>query len=183
MVNTKRKDVEHTGNLGEALMEELQVETTLTIAGIPIYESVVVTWIIMAVIVIACILLTRNLKVENPGKVQLFLESVFSMGYKFFYDILGENGKQYIGYLMTVILYIGNKPVFLVNSCLGLFSAAHFHEHPLFRSYGVNLPSSLTTLLPLALESSSYLPVSVCGTGTLDIHAAFLASYPAGLRY
>ncbi len=55
MVNTKRKDVEHTGNLGEALMEELQVETTLTIAGIPIYESVVVTWIIMAVIVIAII--------------------------------------------------------------------------------------------------------------------------------
>ena len=29
----------------------------------------------------------------------------------------------------------------------------------------------------------SYLPVSVCGTGTFDIHAAFLASYPAGLRY
>ena len=42
---------------------------------------------------------------------------------------------------------------------------SHCCEHPLFRSYGVNLPSSLTTLLPLALESSSYLPVSVCGTG------------------
>ncbi len=38
-------------------------------------------------------------------------------------------------------------------------------KHPLSLSYGVNLPSSLTTLLPLALESSSYLPVSVCGTG------------------
>ena len=50
------------------------------------------------------------------------------------------------------------------------------YEHPLFRSYGVNLPSSLTTLLPLALESSSYLPVSVCGTGTSNIHTAFLAS-------
>ena len=48
-------------------------------------------------------------------------------------------------------------------------------EHSLFRSYGVNLPSSLTTLLPLALEFSSYLPVSVCGTGTLDIHKTFLA--------
>ena len=34
-----------------------------------------------------------------------------------------------------------------------------------FRSYGVNLPSSLTTLLPLALEFSSCPPVSVCGTG------------------
>ena len=50
-----------------------------------------------------------------------------------------------------------------------------FREHPFSRSYGVNLPSSLTTLLPLALESSSCLPVSVCGTGTLDIHKTFLA--------
>ena len=39
-------------------------------------------------------------------------------------------------------------------------------RHPFSRSYGVILPSSLNTLLPLALESSSYLPVSVCGTGT-----------------
>ena len=48
-------------------------------------------------------------------------------------------------------------------------------RHPLSRSYGVILPSSLNTLFPLALESSSYLPVSVCGTGTADIHKAFLA--------
>ena len=48
-----------------------------------------------------------------------------------------------------------------------------FQEHPFFRSYGVNLPSSLTTLLPLALESSSYLPVSVCGTGSSHIPQGF----------
>ena len=65
--------------------------------------------------------------------------------------------------------------MFLLNSRLDLFSAAHSREHPFSRSYGVNLPSSLTTLLPLALEFSSYLPVSVCGTGSLDIHKAFLA--------
>ncbi len=47
---------------------------------------------------------------------------------------------------------------------------------PLLRSYGVNLPSSLTTLLPLALESSSYLPVSVCGTGTLEYTQLFSPS-------
>ena len=67
----------------------------------------------------------------------------------------------------------------MLNSCLDLFSAALFPEHPLFRSYGVNLPSSLTTLLPLALESSSYLPVSVCGTGALDIRLSFLVSVHA----
>ena len=67
-------------------------------------------------------------------------------------------------------LSIWQRPVFLLNSCLGLFTAAHLREHPLSRSYGVNLPSSLTTFLPLALESSSYLPVSVCGTGTYFIY-------------
>ena len=72
-------------------------------------------------------------------------------------------------------LSISQRPVFLLNSCLGLFTAAPFQEHPFSRSYGINLPSSLTTLLPLALESSSYLPVSVCGTGAEDIHKTFLA--------
>ena len=57
------------------------------------------------------------------------------------------------------------------------------HRHPLFRSYGVNLPSSLTTLLPLALGFSPHLPVSVCGTGTLAYTRAFLASQHRGLPY
>ena len=64
-----------------------------------------------------------------------------------------------------------------------ILCGSRFHEHPFSRSYGVNLPSSLTTLLPLALESSSYLPVSVCGTGTSEIHTAFLAIFHLGLRY
>ena len=73
--------------------------------------------------------------------------------------------------------------MFLLNSCLDLFSAALFPEHPFSRSYGVNLPSSLTTLLPLALGFSPHLPVSVCGTGTLAFLRAFLASEHRGLPY
>ena len=73
--------------------------------------------------------------------------------------------------------------MFLVNSCLGLFTAASRRRLPLSRSYGVNLPSSLTTLLPLALGFSPHLPVSVCGTGTLAYLRAFLASEHHGLPY
>ena len=73
--------------------------------------------------------------------------------------------------------------MFLVNSCLGLFSAAGRGRLPFSRSYGVNLPSSLTTLLPLALGFSPHLPVSVCGTGTLAFLRAFLASEHRGLPY
>ena len=63
-------------------------------------------------------------------------------------------------------LSISHSPVFLLNSCLDLFSAPHSREDPLFRSYGVNLPSSLTVNLPSALVYSTRLRVSVCGTGT-----------------
>ena len=64
----------------------------------------------------------------------------------------------------------------MINSCLGLFTAACLRRHPFSRSYGVNMPSSLTTLLPLVLGFSPHLPVSVCGTGTLNIHIPFLAT-------
>ena len=73
--------------------------------------------------------------------------------------------------------------MFLLNSCLCLFSVANSRWLPLSRSYGVILPSSLTTLLPLALGFSPHLPVSVCGTGTLAYARAFLASKHRGLPY
>ena len=63
--------------------------------------------------------------------------------------------------------------MFLLNSRLGLFSAASYQRHPFSRSYGVILPSSLTMLLPLVLGFSPHLPVSVCGTGTSSIPYSF----------
>ena len=63
--------------------------------------------------------------------------------------------------------------MFLVNSRLGLFSAAFFRRHPFSLSYGVILPSSLTIVLSLALGFSPHLPVSVCGTGTLYLDSSF----------
>ena len=63
--------------------------------------------------------------------------------------------------------------MFLLNSRLGLFTAALFLEHPFSRSYGVILPSSLTTLLSFVLGFSPHLPVSVCGTGTIYLVSSF----------
>jgi hypothetical protein len=54
-----------------------------------------------------------------------------------------------------------------------------FHQKgsSFFRSYGGNLPSSLTIVLPLALVFSTRPPVSVWGTGTVPTHCwAFLGS-------
>ena len=74
--------------------------------------------------------------------------------------------------------------MFLLNSCLSLFSAAHvLGGHPLSRSYGVILPNSLTMLLPPALGFSPHPPVSVYGTGTIYTIAAFLGSWNHILPY
>ena len=63
----------------------------------------------MAALVIISILLTRNLQVEpeNINKRQLALETVIGVIQDFFKDILGEKGKMYIPYLMSVAIYIG----------------------------------------------------------------------------
>ena len=95
--------------LVERLMEELNCETVFTIpvfGGIPVSEAVVVTWIIMLVVIVCCKIFVRNLSVEHPKHGQLLLESAVSWFYNFFYDILGERGKEYIPYLMSVGIYI-----------------------------------------------------------------------------
>lgn len=92
------------------LMEELNCDTAFKIpifGGIPVAESVFVTWLIMAVVILLCAIFVRNLKVTNPGKGQLLLETAVSGIYSFFEDILGEKGKRFIPYLMSVGIYIG----------------------------------------------------------------------------
>ena len=59
-----------------------------------ISESVVVTWIIMAVLVLLSIILTRNLRVENPGKVQLALEAGISWAQNFFEGVIGKEAED-----------------------------------------------------------------------------------------
>ena len=75
-------------------------------------------------------------------------------------------------------LSISHSPVFLLNSCLDLFSAPRSREDPLSLSYGASLPSSLTVNLPSALVYSTRPRVSVYGTGALSVEclADFLGS-------
>ena len=95
------------GNLGQALREELNCESVFTIGGIGIYESVVVTWIIMAVVLLLSLILTRNLKVAHPGKRQLLLEQAVTSLEGITEGILGADGKRYAAYLTSVLMYLG----------------------------------------------------------------------------
>lgn len=103
------KEVSTTEELTKELLSELNCNTAFTIpvsGGIAVPESVVVTWLIMAVLIIVSILLTRNLSVEHPGKVQLALEAGYQTAQNFFGELLGEKGTAYLPYLISVLLYI-----------------------------------------------------------------------------
>ena len=73
--------------------------------------------------------------------------------------------------------------MFLLNSCLDLFSAPRFHEDPFSRSYGVNLPSSLTMSRSSALVYSTRPPVSVYGTGDMRLTLRAFSRELDYLRY
>ena len=92
--------------LTAALKEELNVEM-VSVFGLFIPESVVVSWGIMAFLVLGSILLTRNLRVEHITKRQAVLETGVTTINDFFVGLLGENGKRYVPYLVSVALYIG----------------------------------------------------------------------------
>lgn len=106
------------GNLSEFLMEELNVETAFTIplfGGIEVAESTVISWVIMAIIVILTLVLTRNMKVENPGKLQVGVEYVVESLQNIVRGIVGHEGERYVPYLATVLVFLGISNVFAVT--------------------------------------------------------------------
>ena len=96
--------------LARSLLEELNVETVFTIplfGGIPVSESVVVTWIAMVVLIVIAFLLGRNLKVRNPGKRQQIAELIVLKLDAFTKKTLGEEATEYSTYMAVVLLFIG----------------------------------------------------------------------------
>lgn len=106
------------GNLTESLMEELNCETVFTIpifGGIDISESVVVTWIIMAVMVLIAFILGRNLRIDHISKRQAIAETIVTKLYSMVEGMTGPEGMKYTPYLVTVLVYIG------IANIIGLF--------------------------------------------------------------
>lgn len=106
------------GNLSEFLMEELEAATAFTIpifGGIDVAESTVISWVIMAIIMIITLVLTRNMKVENPGKLQVGVEYVVESLQNIVRGIVGHEGERYVPYLATVLVFLGISNVFAVT--------------------------------------------------------------------
>ena len=97
-------------DVASKLIEELNTETVFSLFGgkLKIDEGTVVSWIIMAVFLIAGILLTRGLKGEGKlSKRQLCIEMCVDKRRTVFHKVMGPDGDRYIPWMMTVAVYIG----------------------------------------------------------------------------
>ncbi len=114
------------GELAAELLEELNCDTafSFTLPGnipfiggfqVDVAESVVITWVVMAFVVLLSIFLTRDLKVRNVGKRQLVAETIVTKLEGLIKGMIGEEGKAYVPYLTTVLLFIG------LSNIIGLF--------------------------------------------------------------
>lgn len=104
--------------LAENLLEELNCETVFTIpvlGGMEIAESTVITWVIMAFIVLLSIWLTRDLKVNQISKRQAVAEFIVTWLQNFVRGMIGEEAKEYVPYLVSVLIYIA------LSNVIGLF--------------------------------------------------------------
>lgn len=105
-------------DIAEYLIEELECETVFTIpilGGIEVSEATVVSWIIMAVLILGSIIMTRNLKVDHISKRQAVVELIVTKLMGLCESMVGEEGKRFVPYLVTVLLYIG------VSNTIGIF--------------------------------------------------------------
>lgn len=165
----------------ESLLEELNCETVFTVpilGGIPVLESVAVTWIIMAALTLLAIVFVRNLKVENPGRTQLLLETAVEGMFDFFEGCTGHHGRRYIPYLITVGLYIGmanliglfgfkpptkdlNVTIALALLSIILIEVAGFRQKGI-KGWMKALAQPVAIILPINLMEIFIRPLSLC---------------------
>lgn len=103
------------GDLAAKLQEELTCETVFRIGGIGIAESTVITWVIMAVLLIFALFMTHSLKVDHISKRQAAAEFIVVKLNSMVEGMIGKENQKYVPYLVTVLLYIG------VSNVIGLF--------------------------------------------------------------
>ena len=148
--------------LTAALKEELNVEM-VSIGGLQIPESVVVSWGIMAFLVIGSILLTRNLRVDHITKRQAILETVVTFINDFFVGLA-----LYIA-CSNLIGVFGIKPPtkdLNVTAALALMSICLIEYAGIHARGGVGFLKSLTAptaiMTPMNILEIAIRPTSLC---------------------
>lgn len=96
-------------SIGERLIEALTPQTRFTIGllgiSIPVTDSVITMWLIMAFLIVFSIIITRNIRVIPEGK-QHIAEAIVDFVNSFTENITGHHWKLFAPYIGTVALFL-----------------------------------------------------------------------------
>lgn len=158
---------EHAGEAahGGGIHVALAAEKLGTFLGIPVTNTLITAWLVMAVLITLAFLVRRKLSLV-PGRLQLLVEEVISFMHGFVRDTLQNDtyARKFLPLLLTLFLFIffSNAMEFLP----GVGSLQYHTDHgtvPLLRSVNtdLNVTLALTLIVVFVIELSGILALGV----------------------
>lgn len=152
--------VQESVGLGERIAEALSFKTVFTIKlgalSIPISETVVTTWVVMAILIIGSIFLTRRFR-EVPKGSQVFVEAFVGGLNGFFKNQIGHHWKVFAPYLGTIGLFLGVADMISFISPIGGFGfVPPFMLKPPTRDINVTAALAIMTIVIVLVSSIAF---------------------------
>ncbi len=180
-------------SISEKITEGMGIKTVFTIHAfgydVPVSDTVISTWIVMAIIILAAFLLTRRMR-EIPKKPQLLLEAFIGFMRDFVTEKAGHHGKDFLPFLGTIFIFLivsnlapmltpvggfGFEPVFVIKPLtrdinvtaamaaiviVTVFLSSIVYKGP--KGYLKSLVSPIPIMLPFNLMEYAIKPMSLC---------------------
>ncbi len=136
--------------IGEVVNELLNGEKTAIPVNVgigpegffDISKSVVVSWIVMAFLMILTLIMTSGLRTHNISKRQLIIETAVIKLQDLVGGALGSEGRRYIPWLVTVLIFLG------FSNIAGIFGFT-----PATMDLNVTLALAITSILLVQIAS------------------------------
>lgn len=114
-------------------------------------NTILVTWIIMAALILIAVVFTRGLTNGRPGRLQCIAEMLVETVNGFCNGSIGHHGKAFVPFLGTLLLYIGMANIMAVfNFIPGL------HIYPPTKDINVTGALALVSILTVIFAGFRY---------------------------
>ncbi len=142
----------------EGLHIALAAERLFTLGGVPITNTLVTEWVVMAILIVTAIIVGKNPKMI-PGKVQNFFELIFDFLLDYMEQILGNRklAIRFFPLIVTIFLFIATSNLF---DFIPLLGSLVFHVGtetvPLLRPVNtdLNVTLALAIIAVISIEVS-----------------------------
>ncbi|MDR3207323.1 MAG: F0F1 ATP synthase subunit A, partial [Oscillospiraceae bacterium] len=114
-------------------------------------NTILVMWIIMAVLIIGCLLLTRKLSPDKPNKLQILVEWLVLTVRNLCKGSIGHHGQVFVPYIGTLLLFLG------VSNIITLFNfIPGVHLYPPTKDINVTGALAMVSIVLVLYSSFRY---------------------------